>query len=170
MPTTPTPGINFVVWLIALVALGFIMMLLFKAAVWWGERPPVAPRVRSYPMSSRARVPTSQENDGSRRSAAVEQGSEPSGSQSWNPVPDLAEELAILTDDARLEVFAQMKDDDGNYVYADSRIAKFIGGRVEDRVKQVRDVRGKELPPPKPAPQLRVRADGYERLIDKYGN
>jgi hypothetical protein len=36
--TTLPPGANFVVWLIVLVAIGFVMMVLFKVAVWYGSR------------------------------------------------------------------------------------------------------------------------------------
>lgn len=154
---TPTPGTTFVVWLIVLVAVGFVMMLLFKLAVWWGER--------GANMSSYTYVPDYDENESSPRSYAVEQGSEPSGTVIGN----IAEQLGTLTDDARLAVLANITDADGNYVYADSRIAKFIGGRVEDRVRQVRDVRGTDAPPPKPQPVLRVRDNGHERLIAKYG-
>jgi hypothetical protein len=81
----------------------------------------------------------------------------------------LWEQLEQLSDDELLDVFARMRDASGNPKYADSRIAKFIGGRVEDRTNQVRDVRGSVPPPPKPQPVLRVRDNGHERLIDKYG-
>lgn len=33
----PTPGTAFVVWLIVIVAVGFVMMLLFKLTVWYSE-------------------------------------------------------------------------------------------------------------------------------------
>lgn len=36
---------------------------------------------------------------------------------------------------------------DGSYKYAESRIAKFIGGRTEDRIAQVRAIRGVVVPP-----------------------
>lgn len=120
-------------------------------------------------MPSRAAIAGIVPSDGSNRSYAVEPSWEQDGSQSRNPVPYLAEQLEILSDDARLEVLARMVDADGKYVYADSRIAKFIGGRVEDRITQVRDVRGTEAPPRKPPAVLRVRDNGHERLIAKYG-
>lgn len=105
----------------------------------------------------------------SHRSYAMEQGLEPSGTQTGNPVPAIWEQLGTLSDDQLLDILARVKTPTGEYKYADSRIAKFVGGRVEDRVAQVRDVRGTEPPPPKPAAVLRVRDNGMERLIAKYG-
>lgn len=107
-------------------------------------------------------------NDGNRRSYAVEPSLKPSGSGGAFRVPTIAEQLEQLSEDELLVELARVRDINGNPKYADSRIAKFIGGRVEDRVAQVRDVRGTE-PPQKPAAQLRVRDNGVERLIAKYG-
>jgi len=107
--------------------------------------------------------------NGNSRSDAVEQGLEPSESGGAFHVPTVAELLEQLSDDEFLYELSRVRDANGNPKYADSRIAKFIGGRVEDRVAQVRDVRGTEPPPPKPAQLLRVRDNGMERLIAKYG-
>lgn len=108
--------------------------------------------------------------NGNSGSPALDRTSELSGSAGAFLSPTIAELLEQLSDDELLTELAQVRDANGNPKYADSRIAKFIGGRTEDRVTQVRDVRGKAPPPPRPAPQLRVRADGIERLIDKYGS
>jgi hypothetical protein len=120
-------------------------------------------------MSSQPSVPLPAQRLTERGSYAVEPSWERDGSPSVFQVPTIAELLEQLSEDDLLAELALMKDANGNPKYADSRIAKFIGGRVEDRVKQVRDVRGAEAPPSKPAAQLRVRDNGHERLIAKYG-
>jgi hypothetical protein len=107
--------------------------------------------------------------EGNARSYAVEHGSEQDGTGGMFRFPSLWEQLGTLSDDELLDILARVKDANGNPKYADSRIAKFIGGRVEDRVAQVRAVRGTEPPPPKPQPLLKVRDNGMERLIAKYG-
>jgi hypothetical protein len=102
------------------------------------------------------------------RSHAVEQPREPSGTAVGNDGPDLVEQLEHLDDDALLDILAQLRGADGEYRYAESRVAKFIGGRVEDRLTQVRDVRGTE----KPAPAgrlLKVRDRAGERVISFRG-
>lgn len=127
-------------------------------------------RQRVYDMSTSSRSHIYDAIVSSRRSDAVEQGWEPSGSEGGNSVPALWEQLGTLTDDELLDILARVKDSAGNPKFADSRIAKFVGGRVEDRTQQVRDVRGSAPPPPKPAAVLRVRDNGIERLIAKYGD
>jgi hypothetical protein len=173
--------INYVVGIVVLSALtvGLISMLFGKIldlwdsfCSWWGQGVQKAIHTRPIKarhMSSRAPVPAIERNDSSRRSYAVEQGSEQAGSDDAFRVPALWEQLEQLSDDELLDILARVKDANGNPKFADSRIAKFIGGRVEDRTNQVRDVRGSAPPPPKPPAVLRVRDNGHERLIAKYG-
>lgn len=120
-------------------------------------------------MPSRTAIAGVVPSGGSDYSAALDRTSEHAGSVAAFPVPALWEQIGTLSDDDLLDVLARVKAADGKPKYADSRIAKFIGGRVEDRVAQVRDVRGTEPPPPKPDTLLRVRDNGLERLIAKYG-
>jgi len=84
--------------------------------------------------------------------------------EAGNDVPDLVEQLEALDDDSLLDLLAQLCDEDGEWRFAESRVAKFIPGRVEDRLAQVRDVRGTEKPVP-PGRVLRVRDSGDERVI-----
>jgi hypothetical protein len=127
-------------------------------------------RQRAYNMSSQERSHIYDPITSSHRSYAVEPTLEPAGTDDGNSVPALWEQLGTLSEDELLDILARVKDANGNPKFADSRIAKFIGGRVEDRVAQVRDVRGTESPPPKPPALLRVRDNGMERLIAKYGH
>jgi predicted outer membrane lipoprotein len=98
------------------------------------------------------------------RSDAVERSTEPRVTQPAEPVPDLMEQLATLTDDELLDILARLPGEDDDYRFAESRIAKFIPGRVEDRLAQVRAARGTEKPPA-PGRQLRIRDQAGERLI-----
>ena len=105
-------------------------------------------------------------NSAERRSYAVEQPTEQPGTAAAFPVPALVAALEQLDDEVLLDILAQLKKD-GCERFADSRIAKFVGGRIEDRVAQVRDVRAKSAPPKQPdARQLtiRSRAEG-ERVV-----
>jgi hypothetical protein len=48
---------------------------------------------------------------------------------------------------------------------AESRVGRFIGGRLEDRIDQVREVRGVDPAPAPPGRQLRIRDEHGEHLI-----
>lgn len=106
-------------------------------------------------------VPALGENSQERRSYAVEQDREPSGTPSLFPVPAVVERLERASDDELLTILAQLQTPEGDERFADSRIAKFIGGRIEDRVAQVRAVREKQAPQPaQPARAIPVRERG----------
>lgn len=129
-----------------------------------------APRRRvSTPRRSRPALPThvmfrlaepsalSWENNREQHSYAAERDREQPGTAYGNSVPALREQVGTLSDDALLAELALVLNDDGSFKYAESRIAKFIGGRTEDRIAQVRAVRGVETAPkialPKNFPQ-----------------
>lgn len=101
-------------------------------------------------------IPTEQ------RSYAVEQRAELPGTEDGNDVPDVLELLEQADDDQLLDILAGLRGEDGGYRFAESRVAKFIGGRVEDRLAQVREIRGTEKPPGR---LLRVRDERGERQI-----
>ena len=115
-------------------------------------------------LSNNEAVPDDDAIDSSHGSEAMEPSRELSGTVGWELVPDLIDQLGTVDDDALLDILAQLRDDVGNYRFAESRIAKFIPGRVEDRLAQVRAVRD-TTPPPPPGRQLRVRDEQGERLI-----
>lgn len=121
--------------------------------------------IKPYLMSSAEGVPDDAQSDSSQRSYAVERSREPSGTAGGNIVPDLVERLGTLDDDDVLDILSRLKDEAGEYRYAESRIAKFIPGRVEDRLAQVRAARGTEAPPPVVVRELRVRDTDGERAI-----
>lgn len=98
------------------------------------------------------------------RSNAVERSTEQPGTYPAELVPILVEHLATLDDDVLLDILALLPGEDDGYRFAESRVAKFIPGRVEDRLTQVRDIRGTQKPPP-PGRQLRVKDERGERMI-----
>ena len=120
--------------------------------------------IARFVMSRWASIPTLFPNRTEHGSYAVEQGRERPGTEDAEPVPDLVERLERLDDDQLLDILALLRDADGAYRFAESRVAKFIPGRVEDRLTQVREVRHTE----KPAPAgrlLQVRDTAGERVI-----
>ena len=120
-----------------------------------------APYVAAAPS-----VPAQPQNDGNWRSDAVERGSEQPGTGNGNSVPDPVALLEQLSDDELLDILARVKLPTGGDRFADSRIAKFIGGRVEDRVEQVRVVRAKPAPQPQGrAIPVRERGGAGEHLL-----
>lgn len=110
-------------------------------------------------------VPENNQRRAEQRSYAVEQGAEQVGTGSMEHVPSLVEQLEQLSDDALLDILARVQDEDGEARFAESRIGRFIGGRLEDRIAEVRKVRGVLPPPAPPERVLRVRDNGLERLI-----
>lgn len=84
--------------------------------------------------------------------------------------PIINEQLSTMSNDEILYVMTMLRRNDGSYRFTEKRIAKFIGGRIEDRVAQVRAVREKHAP----APQAQGRAipvshrgrDGHVMLLD----
>lgn len=141
------------VWLPAVRSFAGSCLALLRAVAW-------------DDIMSRARqaVPTRAANQTEQRSDAAEPGREPSGTEAGNLVPDILERLEALDDDQLLDILALLRDDQGEYRFAESRVAKFIPGRVEDRLTQVREIRGTEKPLP-PGRVLRVRDNSGERVI-----
>jgi len=114
-------------------------------------------------MSSSSVQNDAGEYRGSSRSDAVEPTTEQWGTAPVFPPSAVIATLEQLDDDALLDILAQVKKDGGER-FTDSRIAKFIGGRIEDRVAQVREARAKSAPPAKQADArqltIRSRAEG----------
>lgn len=109
-------------------------------------------------------VPANEQKQREHRSQAAEQrgnGAEQPAGTSFRSVIDYLERC---DDDTLLNILANLSSADGDYRFAESRIAKFIPGRVEDRLAQVRAVR--DIPPPAPLPRmLTVRDEKGERQI-----
>jgi hypothetical protein len=182
MAMTQEQVANYVVMIIlgGALVIGLISMLFGKLVdlwdgfwSWWGQgvhkaihtRP-----VKARDMSSRAYVPAAAPIQAERRSYAMEQPTEQMGTEDEERVPAIVAYLEQMTDDQLLDILAMVANDDGSPRFAESKVGRFIGGRLEDRIAQVRDVRGSVPPPPKPQPVLRVRDNGHERLIAKYGD
>ena len=149
--------------LIAIIVL-CVLVVLFAPVLWSFAAPLGHALWRRYvvfewptllsTLADDETVPDYEQNGGNRRSDAVERDREQAGTGNGNSVPTVAELLSDLTDDDVLRELANAKTPDGDDRWTDSRIAKFIGGRIEDRVAQVRAVREKHAP----APQAQGRA------------
>lgn len=124
---------------VGLLAIGLISMAIGKIAQLWAWLVDWRPTPIT---SSRATVPASRQNEREHGSDAVERSMEPPVGTAFQIAIDYLEQC---DDDALLNILAQLQDGD-DYRFAESRIAKFIPGRVEDRLAQVRDARGE---PPK---------------------
>ena len=102
---------------------------------------------------------------------------------SQNPVPpqgnamEPAWEQAVIaflgtcSDAALLDILAQVKQGD-SWAFAESRIGKFIPGRVEDNIASVRQARGAAAPDAPDAPDappariIRVNGGDHELIVD----
>jgi len=139
MEPQATPGVIFVGIIIALVALMGIVMVVYKVALWLES---------SRNMSSTQHVPDYGEKRRERRSDAVEHDREQPGTSGGNVFQGLVEQIETLDDDTLLDILAQARDDNGEYRFAESKIGRFVGGRLEDRIAQVRAARGEDPPAP----------------------
>jgi len=113
---------------------------------------------------SAAGVPITDQNQTERRSEATEPHRNSVEQGAGTMFGTVVTYLERCDDDQLLAVLAELIDDTGDWRFAESRVAKFIPGRVEDRLAQVRAIRD-TVPPPPEARQLRVRDDHGERLI-----
>lgn len=94
-------------------------------------------------------VPESGNDLTERHSDAVEQAGNGAGTGIGNAVPgSLFGRINALPEGELLGMLALLTDADGNWRYAESRLAKFAGGRVIDRMAEIRAVRGEPEPEP----------------------
>lgn len=147
MPPTPTPGTNFVVWLIVLVALGFVMMLLFKVAVWWGERHPMSSEERGS-QSDRASF-----SSGSRQFAPLVPAQQNQENQNQNATIEDVVNLTYtgpITDQQAITILALMRRENGDYFLSANKIRDIVGGADATVKADVAALRPKEQAPPPP--------------------
>jgi hypothetical protein len=139
---------------ISIIGIGLVLFL-------WGRRA-----WRRFMLRWQG-IPTIRTDQLEYRSYAVEAPTEPAGTEVVEPIPtreSFIKWFESLSDNERLEVLASIRNEDGTYSYAESRVGKFIGGRVEDRIAQVRRLR--DLPIPiKQGRILHIRDVAGERSI-----
>ncbi len=73
--------------------------------------------------------------------------------------------LGTLSETALLDILACVRQDD-TWAFAESRIGKFIPGRVEDNIARVRAVRGEAGAASSPARVIRVDGGKGELVVD----
>lgn len=81
------------------------------------------------------------------------------------PVPaplSLVGRMEAMPHERLVGAMALFKNEDGTWRYAESRLAKFAGGRVEDRIAEIRAIRGETPPPARVIPH---RVNGEERRL-----
>lgn len=122
---------------------------------------------RALRMSTPAAVPAFEKNRAEQHSDAVERLGNGPEHEAGNTFPEvvpssLMARVAALPHEELVGMLAVLKDADGEWRYAESRLAKFAGGRVEDRIAEIRVIRGTRTPPP-PAART-VLVNGRERV------
>lgn len=158
MPQTPTPGTTFVVWLIVLVAIGFVLMVLFKMAVWWGEKHPMSnDEAEPAPHAPVYRGGSASAADAARarlHQAALEIAPE------YAPPP---EPVSLhMSRDAEIAWLTVQRNDDGSYRHSANKIAAFMGGTEAVVKAQVAAIRAKKEPDaPPPSPRLDRPPQGW---------
>lgn len=91
--------------------------------------------------------------------------SAPSGNGSQE-APSLVEVLTQTTDADLLRALAQVRNPDGSWRWAETRIGEFAPGRTADRIAEVREARGEVEAPAAPAGrELVIRDAAGERRI-----
>ena len=134
-----TGDIVVIVIVVGALAIGLISMAIGQLARFWDWLIDWRPRPIT---SSRAAVPDRAKSDSSHGSYAAEPRTEPSMGTTF---PAVLAYLEQCDDDQLLDILAQIRSGD-DYRFVDSRIAKFIPGRTEDRQEQVRAARGEPTP------------------------
>jgi hypothetical protein len=133
-PTTPPPGTSFVIWLIVLVAVGFVVMVLFKVAVWWGERYGVTStedEPKKNPVRAPVYIPVS--------SMPYQEGG----------IADIDAETPFnrdITDGEWIVRMACARGPDKKYRFSANAIHAAIGGDRNSVLAKVREIRA--TPPP----------------------
>ncbi len=154
---------------------GMVVLVLGLRWAWeaYSERGEAAARAarRMRSVESRDSVPALGTIVREQHSDAAEQPRNSPGTAIGNRVPedgnDLPAQLAGLDPDALLELLASIPGDgEDGYRWSPSAIGRFVGGRLQDRIDRVRELRGETDPVPEPAPPVRMlRLDGGRREI-----
>lgn len=140
MPPTPPPGTTFVVWLIVLVAIGSVVMVLFKLAVWWGERHPMSSE-DSEPV---ARAPARASGAGGANDPAQARlhQEEPRCEPIFAPAHE--PQSLHMSRDAEIAWLTVQRNDDGTYRHSANKIAAFMGGTESVVKAQIAAIRAKK--------------------------
>lgn len=137
---TPPPGFYFFVAVFWLVVACTILMVLFKLAVWWGERRAMS----SEEAEPAARAPVRWSGAGGASDPArahlhqVEQESEPYSAPPAEPVS------LHMSRDAEIAWLTVQRNDDGTYRHSANKIAAFMGGTESVVKAQVAAIRAKK--------------------------
>lgn len=145
-PTTPPPGFYFFVAIFWLVVVCTVLMVLFKVAVWWGERRPMSNSERGSQLKrtsfdggfERFPLPVlgQQNQERANRFAAIED------------IINLTY-TSPVTDQQALTILALMRRENGEYFLSANKIRDIVGGADATVKAEVAALR-----PSKPAPPV----------------
>lgn len=144
--------------------IGLLVLCVFVALTAYDHRAALGALFARY-VEVRMPVPASGDNGAERRPQALEQGWDGPEQGRRNMFPDHVAAVSKMTDDQVLTLLALATDEDGEWRYAETRVARFVGGRVEDRQAQVRAIRGEPEPAPPPVRTVPHRVNGEERRL-----
>lgn len=139
--------------------------------VRWLAYDVIVGRTRDDITSSSASVPITGENLREPHSAAVEQGGNEAGTLARNIVPgSLVGRMNDLPDSELFGALALLTDPSGAWRFADSRLARFAGGRVSDRLDEIRALRNEAGPATEPPPPagMHITPYAHRRTRAKY--
>ena len=161
-PTTPPPGINFVIWLIVLVAIGTMIMVLFKVAVWWGERYGItSSQDEDEPVRGGSRTGSWNGSTGSGDPVRAQQNQlEPDFDSVREPAHEPST-LRSLTRTEEIALLAVQRNDDGSYRHSANKICELMGGTAAEVKAQVAAIRGPAKPVQAPGAPLKRPANGW---------
>lgn len=147
MPTTPPPGFYFFVTVFWLVVVCTILMVLFKVAVWWGERHALSSEEAEPMPLAPARRGGAGGADDLARGHLHQVYEEPVLQNAPAPEP-----LSLhMSRDAEIAWLSVQRNDDGTYRHSANKIAAFMGGTESVVKAQIAAIRAKKEPDQKPA-------------------
>jgi hypothetical protein len=152
--------------LIAFVGMAVVVSIFLLFVVWWGRRTERAksatPEGENTPVQATPPAPTitdcimscllgaagpAESIETEQRSYAAEPRREPPGTAPSEPVPDLVEQLAALTDDELLDILALLPDEDDGWRFAESESpGSFLAGARRSSPRSARRAILRSLP------------------------
>jgi hypothetical protein len=155
----PTPGATFVVWMIVLVAAVFILMLLFKVAVWWGEN--MSSNEGAEPVRADFRTSSHALFSGSDEPVRAHQNQIEPLFQTVHEPEREPSTLRNLTRAEEIALLAVQRNDDGSYRHSANKICELMGGTAAEVKAQVATIRGPAKPKAPVGTPLKRPANGW---------
>lgn len=140
MPATPPQGFYFFVAVFWLVVAGTILMVLFKAWVWWGEHMSSETAELARPAPARGGGSAGADAPARAHLHLVLPESEPQNAPAREPAS------LHMSRDTEIAWLTVQRNDDGSYRHSANKIAQFMGGTESVVKAQVAAIRAKKEP------------------------